>query len=106
MLRAVKIVSASLFLLALSLFAQAPTGEITGTITDQSGAAIVGSTITLTNNATGAQRTVLSNDSGNFDIPALPPGSYSIRVESKGFRNEDRKGVKLPLHQLPPPPFS
>ena len=51
------------------------TGEITGTITDPSSAAVSGATITVLNTATSAERVITSNETGNYDIPALTPGT-------------------------------
>ena len=68
--------------------AQTSTGEITGTITDSSGAVVVDATVTLTNSATNAVRTAKSNGSGLFDLPALPPGTYNLNVGMQGFASQ------------------
>lgn len=79
--------SAALFLLLASTsWCQGPTGEITGTVTDRSGAVISGATVTLTNLATNAERTAQTNDAGVYDAPTLPPGLYSIKITMTGFR--------------------
>jgi hypothetical protein len=84
----------------LGLWAQIPTADLTGTITDPSGAAVSGAKITITNNATAAQRTVTSNDSGVYSLPSLPPGNYSVRVELSGFKAEQRANVELQVGQV------
>ena len=87
-------------LFTFSVWAQAPTGDITGTISDATGAAVAGASITLTNNATGAERHVVSNDAGVYSLPALPPGNYSLRVETRGFRTEQRRDIQLQVGQV------
>ena len=62
----------------LALRAQIPTGEITGTVTDPTGAVVSGALITLTHPATNTQRTVRTNTAGIYDLPALPPGTYNL----------------------------
>jgi hypothetical protein len=71
---------------AFSAPAQEPTGIISGTITDASGAVVPDVTITLTNKATGVARTAVANSEGLYSAPALLPGLYEIRVERAGFR--------------------
>jgi carboxypeptidase family protein len=74
------------FALSGSLLAQAPTGTIAGTVTDQSGAVLPGATVTVTNKGTGASRVVQSGSDGAFSIPALPPGPYDVLIELPGFQ--------------------
>src|SRR5258707_11574538 len=76
---------ATLLCLALGLWAQAPTGQITGTVTDPSGAVIAGATITVTNTATNTRRETVTNKDGIFTLAALPPGVYNLQVDAKGF---------------------
>ncbi len=75
---------------SLALQAQAPTGTIAGTVTDESGAVIPGATVIVTNKATSAARTIQANNDGLYSVPFLPPGDYQIRVEVKGFRTIQR----------------
>jgi hypothetical protein len=74
------------FALAISLPAQAPTGTITGVLTDESGAVVPNATVTITNKDTGAVRTVQSLSDGSFSAPALPAAQYEVRAEAAGFR--------------------
>lgn len=71
--------------LAIPIMAQAPTGTIAGSITDQAGAVISKATITVTNKDTGATRVVQTGDTGLFSAPSLPAGSYEVRAEAAGF---------------------
>ena len=73
--------------LGLSCAAQtSATGGISGTVTDPSGALIVGAQITATNQATGATTTVTSSSSGKYLFPLLPPGSYKVEASKEGFK--------------------
>jgi Carboxypeptidase regulatory-like domain/TonB-dependent Receptor Plug Domain/TonB dependent receptor len=68
-----------------ALKAQGGTGSINGTVRDTSGAVIPNATVDLTNVETGAKRTTLSNDTGNYALVQLPPGRYTLDVGSQGF---------------------
>ncbi|MGB7169649.1 MAG: carboxypeptidase regulatory-like domain-containing protein [Acidobacteriaceae bacterium] len=65
--------------------AQVNTGQVTGVVSDTSGAVISGATVTLQSTATGAKRTVQSNGQGSFLVPGLTPGIYSVVVTATGF---------------------
>lgn len=92
--------SLTLLLACTAAKAQAPTGQITGTITDPTGAVVGGATVTLTNPATNLQRTTVSNDAGIYDFPALLPGVYNLKVEKQGFQTVTRSGVELQVAQV------
>jgi hypothetical protein len=85
----------SLALLAMPAAAQSTAGRILGTVTDQSGAAVGGATIIVTDVQRGASRTLTSDDSGDYVAAELQPGSYKIRVESKGFKTTERPNVVI-----------
>ncbi len=85
---------------AMAAWAQAPTAEIIGTVTDATGAVIAGAKVTLTNPATNTQRVVTSNEAGLYNLPALPPGVYNLRVETQGFQAQVRNGVELQIGQV------
>ena len=78
--------AAALLLFGLSALAQAPTGIINGTITDETGAVIPNASVTATNKATGITRTATSNAEGLYSMISLPAGDYEVRCEAKGFR--------------------
>lgn len=71
---------------AMSLFAQAPVGTITGTVTDSTGAVVPSANITITNKSNNVARAVTANTEGLYSAPALPPGDYEVRAEMQGFR--------------------
>jgi hypothetical protein len=82
------------------VYAQA-TGEITGTVSDSSGAVIPGAKVTVTNEATGIASEVISNNGGHYTVPFLRPGRYRIEVQQEGFRSVSRAGVLLQVAQAP-----
>ena len=89
---------ATLFLVILitcPLAAQAPSGEISGVVGDQTGAVVPGVSITLTNPATNAARTALTNEAGLYVLRAIPPGVYSLKAELPGFRAVERKNIEV-----------
>src|SRR5258708_13149195 len=70
-----------------ALFSQmAGTGQIDGTVTDKSGGAIAGATVTLTDSQTNIARTATSNDSGRYVFASVAPGVYSLTINKTGFR--------------------
>ena len=76
-------------------YSQLVSATIVGSVTDSSGAAVANAKITLTETNTGVDRASLSNPSGNFTYPNLPPGRYRITVETAGFKKEIRDGINL-----------
>src|SRR5438270_859927 len=91
---------AALLVSTVFIRAQGPAGEITGSVTDSSGAVVSGATITITNPATNTQRTVKTNNDGLYDSPALPPGVYSLKVEMPGFGSQVRNDIELQVAQV------
>src|SRR5688500_11144120 len=59
-----------------SALAQVPTGQISGRVTDSSGAVLPGVDVTVTQTDTGLKRSTVTNDSGQYAIPSLPLGPY------------------------------
>ena len=82
-----------LSVLAVSAYAQAPSGEISGLVTDESGSVLPGVRVTLTNQATNAMRVVVTNESGLYVMPAVPPGRYTLKAELEGFRTVERADI-------------
>jgi hypothetical protein len=74
-------------------------GQITGLVTDPSGAVVVGAPVTVTNPQTGFTRAETTNASGIYTFPNLLPGLYNVKVESQGFQAEIRSGVELQVEQ-------
>jgi Carboxypeptidase regulatory-like domain len=74
----------------VSAHAQAPTGIIAGVVTDPSGAAVSGVRISITNQATGLSRKLVTSEDGAYSAPSLPPGNYQIAAEAPGFSPLER----------------
>jgi hypothetical protein len=100
-------------LLAAALFlgspssatAQAIAANLSGRVTDTSGGSIAKATVTATNTATGFSRSVNANDSGEYNIPALPAGDYKVAVEFAGF-SKQTKDITLQVGQAASLDFS
>src|SRR2546427_5876830 len=88
-----------LFLAAVPVFAQLPTGTILGTVKDASGALVPGATVTAQNVETGTSRSILTDETGAYRLPALPVGPYDLRVELSGFKSTTQKGLVLNVGQ-------
>ncbi|MCX6613010.1 MAG: carboxypeptidase-like regulatory domain-containing protein [Acidobacteria bacterium] len=81
--------------LALSTVLLAQSSQLGGRITDPSGQAIPAASITLTNQATKVRREATTSAEGLYSIPALTPGTYSVKVTKDGFKSLDRTGIIL-----------
>jgi outer membrane receptor protein involved in Fe transport len=77
------------------LFAQEARGTIVGVVTDVTGAAIPGATVTVTNVAMGTTLTLQTNAVGVYQVPLLIPGEYQVSAESEGFMRAVRSGVMV-----------
>lgn len=75
-----------LILAPMAVLAQSSNGSLSGNITDDSGGAIPGVTVSAVNVATGATRTAISTNTGRYDIPNLIPGTYRVTTELSGFQ--------------------
>ncbi len=80
-------------LLTSATFAQAPTGDISGTVYDESGAVVPAAPVLITNKDTGLQRTFTTGPSGTFVAASLPAAVYDVKVEMTGFRTLIRQAT-------------
>ncbi len=87
--------TATLLLFSVSALAQTTGGRILGTLTDQSGAAVAGATVVITDQNRGTSRTITTDQDGAYTAPDLQPGTYKIHVESAGFKSVDRPNVQI-----------
>ena len=78
-----------------ALFAQGNAGRVLGTITDQTGGAISGATVTITDIQRGTSRTLTTDEAGSYNAPNLIPGTYTVKAEDKGFKSVERQNVVL-----------
>jgi len=90
----------SLFALILlgfsqALLGQAVNGTLLGTVTDPSGAVVGNATVTVVLVGQSLEHTSITNESGNFTEPDLPPGIYTVTVVAKGFKKESRENIAL-----------
>src|SRR5215472_13507361 len=87
-------------LLAWPAFAQmTTTGTINGTVTDPSGRAVPGASVTIFNEATKDVRSLTSGEGGEFNFTAIVPGSYSLKAERSGFKTLERTGVVVSANE-------
>ena len=84
-----------LIVCATSAYAQFDRGTISGTIKDPQGGVVPGVTVTVTSQATQQARTAVSDGSGFYTFPNLPPGRYDVAAELQGFKKINRQGVQL-----------
>jgi len=89
-----------LILLASSIaLAQTSTSLIQGTITDSSGAPVPGARVTATLTNTETQYSTITNESGNYVLPDVRPGDYSISADAPAFKRTRRSGVVIEVNQ-------
>ena len=82
-----------------SMWAQGVRATIVGRVTDESGAIVPQTKITISNVGTNEARSVEAGDDGEFVIPQLMPGEYMVAAERPGFRRDLRRGVVLETGQ-------
>ena len=93
MCKAISLLISLVFALVLTgttAFGQTPTGVISGTVTDESGAVIANAAITITNKTTSMVRKINANAAGIFSASVLDSGEYEVRAELPGFRTTVR----------------
>ena len=95
--RAAVLLSATLgaLLICLPLFSQGNFGRILGTVTDQTGGVVSGAALTLIDTQRGVSRTLTTDAAGEYNAPTLNPGTYTVRVEAKGFKTVERQNITL-----------
>src|SRR5207237_9800620 len=85
----------ALLLLTTSLFAQSSGGSLSGRVTDETGAALPGVTVTATNDATGTTRTDVSAKDGSYHFESIPIGTYTVVADLSGFSVVTTKNVRV-----------
>src|ERR1700683_3093846 len=89
------LIAFTLFLFSISTQGQSTTGRLLGTLTDQSGAAVRGASVVITDVQRGTSRTMTTDETGGYAGPDLQPGTYRIRVAVKGFKSVERPNVQI-----------
>src|SRR5579862_9015855 len=85
-----------------SLRAQsAGTGALTGNVTDPSGAAVPGVSVTATNVDTNQARTLVTGTDGGYKFSLLPPGTYRVKLVASGFKTVEEAGVTINVGETP-----
>jgi Carboxypeptidase regulatory-like domain len=74
---------------------QAVNATLLGTVSDSSGAPVGNAKITITETNTGISRTTQTNESGNYVVPDLPPGTYTVTAELSGFKRASRPAIDV-----------
>lgn len=86
--------------LILPAAAQVITATISGTVTDSSGSVVPDAKVTASNTGTGLQRTTSTGADGQFVLPFLPVGNYTVKIEHAGFRTAIRESIELTVNQI------
>ena len=92
------VVFAALMLCLLSTgtgVAQTFRGSVLGTVTDSSGAAIVGARVSVMNRDTGLERHTVTTEDGGYLVPELPAGTYNVTITMTGFQGSITNGVQV-----------
>ena len=89
-----------LLLVASPGYAQLDRGTLTGTVLDASGAAIPNASVVITMTGTNAVYPTQTNDVGQYNVPNLPIGTYSIKFEAPGFKVQQRENITLQISQV------
>ncbi|MCX6622043.1 MAG: TonB-dependent receptor [Acidobacteria bacterium] len=82
-------------LLGGTMWGQSTGATLVGTVTDSTGAIVVGAKVTVTNEGTGISVSVTSNESGGYAVANLPAATYTVHVELKGFQTAELTSVRL-----------
>src|SRR5262252_2261797 len=93
-----RIVSAFAFFVLLAannMFAQTGNGSVGGIVQDSTKALVPGVSITLTNIETGVVNTQISNDTGAYNFPVVPPGNYKLTADLPGFKQSIANDLRV-----------
>lgn len=88
-----------LVLMVSSAFGQATSGSVFGTVQDSSGSSVPNADVTITDNGTNVSHKTKSNDQGNYSQQQLTPGTYTVTVESAGFKRSTQENVQVNVGQ-------
>ena len=87
-------------LLSALVFGQGNTAQLTGAVTDESGASVPDAKIEVTQEGTGTKRYGRTSQLGYFSIPQLPPAQYRVTIKQQGFRTVVRSGIQLAVGEI------
>ncbi len=86
---------AAVLIFSTGLYGQGTRATVTGRVADESGAVVPGAKVTITNVGTNEARATQTDSTGDYVVPQLLPGEYTIAVELTGFKKEVRRGIVL-----------
>src|SRR6202521_4710178 len=89
----------AVLLASIPLFSQGNAGRILGAVNAQSGGAVVGATVTVSDLQRGTTRTLTADETGAYNAPNLLPGTYKVRADFKGFKSTERQNIALEVGQ-------
>src|SRR6202521_227189 len=95
------LVTAFILLFPCFASAQIDSGSVVGIVSDPSGAAIPGATVTLSNEASGVSRSVTTNGDGEYQFAAVIPGTYSVQATAQNFESEISTHVEVDVQSRP-----
>jgi len=103
MIKKLFLIAFSIFVIAIALngvaHAQGTTSRVTGIVTDSSGAAVAGATVTLTNVGTNSSVKTQTSESGSYTFDLIQPGTYQVSVEKSGFKKVVSNGNAATINQ-------
>jgi hypothetical protein len=88
-------VAVCLLALPVTSFGQAVSATLLGTVQDSAGATVANAKVTATNAATSTVYESVTNSAGNYTIPNLPPGTYTVTVAAQGFKKETHQNIDV-----------
>jgi hypothetical protein len=91
---------ALMLLLPMALMAQVESGRVVGTVFDTSGAVISGAAITVKNIGTGVEHHTTTDNSGQFTVTQLQPGTYTVLAQHEGFKGAEQAAFALDVNQV------
>ena len=94
-----KLITGLLFLSPWAAYAQEVSAGITGRVTDPSGSAIVGAAVTAKDQDRGTEWPTKTNEDGIYAFPRIPIGTYSLKIEAKGFKTALQQSLTLEVNQ-------
>jgi outer membrane receptor protein involved in Fe transport len=87
-------------LLLLTAFGQGQTGQITGVVTDSSGASVPGAKVVVINEGTAISKSTATSAYGNYTVTPLMPATYTVVVSKEGFKSSSMTGVKIDVAEI------